>query len=80
MPDIIDDGGWVVRPKTKPDAFGFRKKWRVDEALKDLRDVAERHSYKALDCFATVKGYIGALELDLKNTQEKLNELRIQSK
>ena len=80
MPDIIDDGGWVVRPKTKPDAFGFRKKWHVDEALNDLRDVAERHSYKALEIFATVKGYIGVLELDLKNAQEKLNELRIQSK
>jgi len=27
-----------------------------------------------------VKGYIGLLELDLKNAKEKLDELRIQSK
>lgn len=80
MPDVITDEDWIVLPETKPNAFDFKKKWHVDEALKDLRDVAERHSYTALDSFATVKGYIGALELDLKNTQEKLNELRIQSK
>ena len=36
--------------------------------------------WAAMDSFATVKGYIGLLELDLKNAQEKLNELRIQPK
>lgn len=62
-------------------ALEARKKWKVDEALKDLRDIVERtHSYTALDSFATVKGYIGLLELDLKNAKEKLDGLRIQSK
>lgn len=62
-------------------ALEARKKWNVDEALKDLRGIAERtHSYMALDSFATVKGYIGLLELDLKNAKEKLDGLRIQSK
>lgn len=62
-------------------AFEAKKKWNVDYALKDLRSrLEESRSWAAMDSFATVKGYIGLLELDLKNAQEKLNELRIQSK
>ena len=62
-------------------ALEFRKKWHVDEALKTLRArIDESRDMVAMDRFITLKGYIGVLELDLKNTQEKLNELRIQSK
>lgn len=56
-------------------ALEARKKWNVDWALKDLRSrLEETRCWAAMDSFATVKGYIGLLELDLKNAKEKLNE------
>ena len=62
-------------------ALEARKKWNVDWALKDLRSrLEEARCWVAMDSFATVKGYIGLLELDLKNAKEKLDGLRIQSK
>ena len=62
-------------------ALEFREKWKVDEAMKRLRAILENFmSFEGMEHFGTLKGYIGMLELDLKNTQEKLNELRIQSK
>lgn len=62
-------------------ALEARKKWKVDDALQNLRSFAERSgSYGIREDFATVKGYIGMLELDLKNAKEKLDGLRIQSK
>ena len=55
-------------------AFEARKKWKVDDALQNLRSFVERSgSYGVREDFATVKGYIGLLELDLKNAQEKLD-------
>ena len=62
-------------------AFDFKWKWKVDEALKTLRArIEESRDFVAMDRFAIVKGYIGVLELDLKNAKEKLDGLRIQSK
>ena len=62
-------------------AFDFKKKWHVNEALETLRArIDKSRDMVAMDRFVTLKGYIGVLELDLKNTQEKLNELRIQPK
>lgn len=62
-------------------ALEARKKWNVDWALKDLQSrLKEARCWAAMDSFATVKGYIGLLELDLKNAKEKLDGLRIQSK
>lgn len=60
-------------------ALEARKKWNVDWALKDLRSrLEEARCWAAMDSFATVKGYIGLLELDLKNAKEKLDGIRIQ--
>ena len=62
-------------------AFEAREKWNVDEALKRLKYLIEIwRSYEAMEHFVTLKGYIGVLELDLKNLKEKLDELRVQSK
>ena len=62
-------------------ALEFREKWKVDEALKRLRALLENfRSFEGIECFVTLKGYIGVLELDLKNAKEKLDGLRIQSK
>ena len=62
-------------------ALDFRKKWNVDEAMKRLRAILENFmSFEGMEHFGTLKGYIGLLELDLKNTKEKLDGLRVQSK
>ena len=62
-------------------ALEARTKWNVDWALKDLRSRLEKAGcWAAMNSFAIVKGYIGLLELDLKNAKEKLDGLRIQSK
>lgn len=50
------------------------EKWKVADALQNLRSFVERSGgYGVREDFATVKGYIGLLELDLKNAKEKLN-------
>ena len=55
-------------------ALEARKKWKVADALQNLRSFVERSgSYGVREDFATVKGYIGLLELDLKNAKEKLD-------
>lgn len=55
-------------------ALEFREKWKVDDALQNLRSFVEQSgSYGVREDFATVKGYIGLLELDLKNAKEKLD-------
>ena len=66
-------------------AFEAREKWNIDKALEDVMhavDVyrSELHGYETRVSWKNLVGYIGVLELDLKNAQEKLNELRIQSK
>ena len=55
-------------------ALEAREIWNVDYALKDLRSrLEESRSWAAMNSFAIVKGYIGLLELDLKNAKEKLD-------
>lgn len=62
-------------------AFEFKEKWKVNEALKKLRDLLEAfRSFEGMEHFGTLKAYIGILELDLRNAKEKLDGLRIQSK
>ena len=64
-------------------ALDFREKWKVDEALKRLRAILENfRSFEGMEHFGTLKGYIGMLELDLRNAKAKeiLDGLRVQSK
>ena len=60
-------------------ALEARKRWNVDWALKDLRGrLEEARCWSAMDSVATVKAYIGILELDLKNVKEELDGIRVQ--
>ena len=60
-------------------AFDFKQAWKVEDALKTLQRIADRPDRPELrDPLHTVKAYIGALELDLKNAKEKLDGIRIQ--
>ena len=69
-------------------AFEFKEKWKVDEALKKLRDMLEAfRSFEGMEHFGTLKAYIGILELDLRNEKAKnakakeiLDGIRIQPK
>lgn len=65
-------------------AFEAKEKWNIYKALKDVKHAVEVYSglrrYEMLESWKNLVAYVGLLEIDLKNTKEKLDGLRIQSK
>ena len=64
-------------------ALELREKWKVDDALQNLRSFVERSGgYGVREDFVTVKGYIGMLELNLRSIKaEEIHDgLCVQSK
>lgn len=58
-------------------SFHFKKKWNIDEAVKKVTLAVYRYDgfdkYEVRDGWYSLRAYIGTLEIELKNAQEKLN-------